>query len=130
MAVHPCGAAVEQDRAAVTACDGAVDGSADRGRQGHLNDLAAFAADPQDPVAVFVTEITDIRAGGFEDPKSQQTEHGDEREVVCISRVPRSSEQRLELQMRVPERGRLGGHCWAADILGRRTGDGRGARRW
>jgi hypothetical protein len=36
------------------------------------DDLAAFAADPQDPVAVLVAEIADVRARGLEDPQSQQ----------------------------------------------------------
>ena len=35
-------------------------------------------------VAVFFAKITDVGAGGFEDPKAQQAEHGHEREAVRI----------------------------------------------
>ena len=119
MAVHPRAAVVEQERAAAAARDGTVDGTPDRWRQGHQDNLAAFAADPQDPVAMFFAEIAQVRAGGFEDPQAQQAEHRDQREVVRIGRVPGSCEQGLELEMGEPERRRLGGHRRAADILGR-----------
>jgi hypothetical protein len=36
-------------------------------------------------VAVFFTEITYIRAGGFEDPQAQEAEHGHQCEVVPVS---------------------------------------------
>jgi len=35
-------------------------------------------------VAVFLAEVLDVRAGGFEDPQPEQT---DEREVVSVRRV-------------------------------------------
>jgi hypothetical protein len=85
MPVHPGAVAVEQDRPGVPAADGAVDRPADRGRQRNQHDLAAFAADPQDPVAVLLAEIADVRAGGLEDPQTQQPQHGHQGEVVPVS---------------------------------------------
>ena len=61
--VHPGAAAVEQDRPAGAARDGAVDGPADRRGQRDQDDLGALAADPQDPVAVFLAQVL-IRPGG------------------------------------------------------------------
>jgi hypothetical protein len=55
--VHPRAAAVEQHRPRVAAADGAVDGSGDRRGQRDQDDLAAFAAGPQDPVAVFLARM-------------------------------------------------------------------------
>jgi hypothetical protein len=49
------------------------------------DDLAAFPANPQDPVAVFFAKVTDIRTGGLEDPQAEQPEHGDQGEVVPVS---------------------------------------------
>jgi hypothetical protein len=76
MPVHPRATAVEQQRPGSVAADGAVDGPADCRGQRDQDDLAAFAADPQDPVAVFLAQIADIRAGSFEDPQTQQAEVG------------------------------------------------------
>jgi hypothetical protein len=65
--VHPGAAAVEQDRPAR-----AVAGRpADRWRQRDQDDLGALAAYPQDPVAVLLAEIGDVRAGGVEDPQAE-----------------------------------------------------------
>jgi hypothetical protein len=36
----------------------------------------------QDAVAVFLAEVGDVGAGGFEDPQAEQPEHGDQGEVV------------------------------------------------
>jgi len=85
MPVHPRAVAVEQDRPAVTVIRGAVDGPSDRWRQRDRDDLAAFAADPQYPVAVFFAEVGDIRAGGFEDPQAQQAEHGHQDEPFRLA---------------------------------------------
>ena len=83
--VHAGSAAVEQDRPAYPGARGAVDGPPDsRGRRDQDN-LRSLAAHPQDPVAVFFTEITYIRAGGFEDPQAQEAEHGHQCEVVPVS---------------------------------------------
>ncbi len=45
-----------------------VDGSGYRGRQRDEDDLAPFAAYAQDAVSVFLAEVADVGAAGFEDP--------------------------------------------------------------
>jgi hypothetical protein len=70
--VHPGAAAVEQDRPASPVCGGAVGGPADRRGQRDQDDLGAFAANAQDAVAVFLAQVGDAGAGGFEDPQAQQ----------------------------------------------------------
>ena len=75
VAVHPHAAAVEQDRPAGAGADRAVDGSSHRWRQGDQDDRGAFAADAQDPVAVFFAQVGDVRAGGLEDPQAEQSQH-------------------------------------------------------
>ena len=50
--VHARAAVAGQDRPVSAAVDGAVDGPADRRGQRDQDDLAAFPADPQDPVSV------------------------------------------------------------------------------
>jgi hypothetical protein len=65
--------AVEQDRAAGAGANRPVDGAPDGGWQRDQDDLAAFTAHAQHPVAMLFAEIGDIRAGGLEDP---QAEHG------------------------------------------------------
>jgi hypothetical protein len=82
VAVHPGAAAVKQDRSAGSATDGLVNGPADGGWQWQQDDLGAFAAYAQDPVAVFFAEIGDVGPGCFEDAQAEQPEHGDEREVT------------------------------------------------
>jgi hypothetical protein len=62
MLVHPRAVAVEQDRPGVMVTHGAIDRPAGRRRQRDQDDLAAFAADPQDPVAVLLAEVADVRA--------------------------------------------------------------------
>ena len=84
MAVHPGAAAVEQDRPAGTGAYGPVDGPADRWRQRDQDDLGAFAAHPQYPVAMLFPQVGDVRAGGFEDPQPEQAEHGHQREVARV----------------------------------------------
>jgi hypothetical protein len=99
VAVHPGAAAVEQDRPAGPGADGSVDGSPDRWWQQDQDDLGAFAAYAQHPVAVFFAEVGDVRAGGFEDPQAQQAEHGHQREVAGAGGYPGCGEQRFELQV-------------------------------
>jgi hypothetical protein len=64
-----------------------VDGPADRGRQRDQDHLGAFAAYAQHPVAVFLAEIADVRAGCLEDPQAEQAEHGYQREVIRVRRL-------------------------------------------
>jgi hypothetical protein len=59
---------VAQDRTGRAVIDCPVDGSGHRGRQWDEDDLAAFAADPQDAVAVFLAEVGDACAARLEDP--------------------------------------------------------------
>ena len=66
---------------------------------------------------MFLAEVADVRAGGFEDPQAQQPEHGHQREVVPVGGVAGGGEQRLELQVREPEGRRLGRHGRTAHIL-------------
>jgi hypothetical protein len=53
---------------------------------------------------VLLAEVGDVRAGGFEDPQAQQAEHGYEREIARVRRLPGGCEQGLELQVGEPER--------------------------
>ena len=50
-------------------------------------------------MAVFLTEVGDVRPTGFEDPQPEQAEERDQGEVIRIGRQPRGGQQRLELQM-------------------------------
>jgi hypothetical protein len=68
--VHPGAAAVEQDRSADPACDGAVDRAADRRRQRDQDDLGALAAHTQDTVIVFLAQVGDVGTGGLEDSQA------------------------------------------------------------
>jgi len=103
--VHPGTAPIEQDRAAHPACDGAVNGSADRRRQRDQDDFAALAAHAKDTVPVLVAEVADAGAGGFEDPQAQQPEHGDQRDVIPVRGLARGGQQGPELQVGESERG-------------------------
>jgi hypothetical protein len=53
-------------------------------------------------MAVFLAEVADAEAAGFEDPQSQQSEQGNEREVVDVVRQPGGGNQGFELQMSQP----------------------------
>ena len=75
------------------------------GGSGDQDDLGALAAHPQHPVAVLLAKVGDVRAGSFEDPQAQQAEHGDQREVAPVRRVPGGGEQGLELQVGEPQGG-------------------------
>jgi len=101
--VHPGAAAVEQDRPADPGGYGPVDGPDDRGRQRDQEDLGALAAHAQDPVAVVLAEVGDVRGGGFEDPQAQQAEHAHQREIARVRRLPGGGEQGLELQVGEPQ---------------------------
>jgi hypothetical protein len=39
-------------------------------------------------VAVFLGEVVDAGAAGFEDPQAEESEHGDQGEVVDVGRCP------------------------------------------
>jgi hypothetical protein len=115
--VHPGAAAAQQDRTAGAVADRAVDGPADCWRQRHEDDLAAFAADAQYPVAVFLADVADVRSGRLEDPQTQEAEHGHQGEVVPVRGFAGGAEQGLELQVGKPQRRGLGRHGRAADVL-------------
>jgi hypothetical protein len=72
---------------------------------GGEDDFAAFAGDPQHPVAVFLAEVADVGAASFEDAKAEQSEHGDEGEVVRVGRQSGGGEDGFELQVGEPEGG-------------------------
>jgi hypothetical protein len=74
--VHPGGSAVEQDRPVRAIGDGPVDGAADGRRQWNQDDLGAFPAHAQHPVAVLLAQVGDVRAGGLENPQAKEPEHG------------------------------------------------------
>jgi hypothetical protein len=105
VAVHPRPVNVAQDRPAVAVLDGPVEGSGHRWWERDQDDLAAFAAHAHDAVAVFFSEIADVRGAGFEDPQPDQAEHGDEREVVRVVRQSRGGDHCLELQVAQSEGG-------------------------
>jgi hypothetical protein len=71
MAVHADAEGVAQDRAVVAVADRSVDGPADRRRQRNENDLATLATHPQDAVAVFLAEVGNGGAAGFEDSQPE-----------------------------------------------------------
>jgi len=99
VAVHPGAQGVAQDRPLGSAVHGTVDRPGHRGWQRDEDDLAALAAHAERPVAVFLTEVGDVRPTGFEDPQPEQAEERDQGEVIRIGRQPRGGQQRLELQM-------------------------------
>src|SRR5438045_1967617 len=75
VAVHAGTAAVEQDRPADAGADGLVYGPSDRWRQRDQDNLGAFAAYAQHPVAVLVPQVSNVRASGLEDAQAEQPEH-------------------------------------------------------
>jgi hypothetical protein len=77
VAVHPGAATVEEDRPSGAAADGLVDGPADGRWQWYQDDLGAFAAHAQDPVAVLFAEVGDVGPGRLEDAQAEEPEHGD-----------------------------------------------------
>lgn len=73
-----------QQRPTRATVDGAVDRAPDRWRQRDKGDLVALAAHTQDPVPVNFLERLDVSSCGFEDAKPEESEHGDESEVVDV----------------------------------------------
>jgi hypothetical protein len=69
------------------------------------DDLAAFADDTEDAVAVHLAQIVDVGRAGLEDAQPEEAEHGHQGEVVRVGRLPRGGQQGLELQMRQAEGG-------------------------
>jgi hypothetical protein len=59
---------VAQNRPVVTTVDGSVDCSGHCRRQWNQDGLVALAADLEHAVAVFLAEVVDGGAAGFEDP--------------------------------------------------------------
>ncbi len=89
--VHPRPATVQQDQARSPTTDGAVNGTTDGERERDEDNLGALAAHPQYAVAVLLAEVGDVRAGGIEDPQTEQPEHGDESEVAGVRGLTASS---------------------------------------
>ena len=111
-------AGVQQDRTAVPEAYRPVDGPADRWRQRDQDDLGAFAAYSQHPVAVLLAEVGGVRAGGFEDPQAEQAQQSHQREIAGIGRFPGGGEQGLELQVGEPQRWRFWRDGGPTNVLG------------
>jgi hypothetical protein len=60
---------VARDRTTVTTVDRSVEGAGHRWREWDEDDLAALATHPQDPVAMFFSEVADVGPAGLEDPQ-------------------------------------------------------------
>jgi hypothetical protein len=118
VAVQTVRTAVEQNRPAVAVPGCAFDGPRDRWWQWCQDVLVSLAAHQQDPVAVFLTEVVDVGAGGFEDPQPEEAEHRDQGEVAIIDRVAGGSQDRFELQVGQTQGGGLVGDSWSADVVG------------
>jgi len=86
--VHSVAAAVEQDRSADPITGRGVEGAADCGWQRDESGLAALADHAENAVAVLLTEVGDVCAGGFEDPQAEQPEQAHQGEVVPVGRLP------------------------------------------
>jgi hypothetical protein len=54
---------------------------------------------------VFLAEITDVAAAGFEDPQAEEAEHGDQDEVIPVGRLPCGGDQGFELEVAQAEGG-------------------------
>jgi hypothetical protein len=84
MPVHPGPAGVAQDRPGGSPGDRAVNGPPDRGRQRDEHKVVTLANYAQDAVTVFLADVADVRAGGFEDPQPQQAQHHHQRKVTVV----------------------------------------------
>jgi hypothetical protein len=76
-----------------------VDCPRHRWRQRHQYHLGALADHSQYAVPVLLAQVGDVRAGGFEDPQPEQTQHRHQREVIGVRRLPGRGQHRLELQV-------------------------------
>jgi hypothetical protein len=103
--VHPYTVGVPQDRPAVAAVDGTLDGPSNCGRQRDQHSLVARAANLEYAVAMFLAEVVDVRAAGLKDPQAEQAQHRDQCEVVDVRRQSGRGDQCLELQVSEPEGG-------------------------
>jgi hypothetical protein len=77
---------VAEDRSGVAAVSGSIDRAGDRRRWWDQHGFVFLAADLEYAVAVFLAEVADVRAAGFEGPQAEETEHGDQGEVVDVRR--------------------------------------------
>jgi hypothetical protein len=77
---------------------------------------------PQDAVAVFLGQVGDVGAGGFEDAQAGQTQHRDQREVVAVGRPAGGGQDCFELLVPEPEGRGLGGDARPTDMLGPAAG--------
>jgi len=100
MPVHPGAAPVEHYRARGPPLNGAVDGAADRRRERHQHDPGPLSHDTQHAMAMFLTEVGDLGAGGFEDA---QTQRGHEGEIVSVGGPAGGGEHGFELQVGKPQ---------------------------
>jgi len=80
--------------------------------------LVALAEHFEHTVAARFAERSHVGSGCLEDPEPEQSEHGDESEVVRVGRVPSGAQHGLELQMAQPEGWRLRWNGWTSDVLG------------
>jgi len=65
--VHAHPAPVQQQRTGCSFTSGTIHGAAHCGRQRNQYHLAALAADSQDSMAVFLSEVGDVGSGRLED---------------------------------------------------------------
>jgi hypothetical protein len=95
--IHPNPMHVTQDWPGGAVVDGSVDRTSHRWRQRDQHGRVASATDPEHTVAVFLAEVADARAASFKDPQAEETEHGDQGEVIDVWRQPGRGDQRFEL---------------------------------
>ncbi len=74
VSVHPRPAPVQEERPGRTLSRSTVNSAADGGRQRDKDDLAPLAPNPQNPVAVFLTKVVDVRADRLKDPEAEQAQ--------------------------------------------------------
>ena len=99
MPIHGAAAPVEQQCPGCSVASGSIDGAADRWRKRNEDDLAALAADPENAVAMFFSEVVNVGADGLEDPQPEQTQQAHQREVERSGGLPGGGEHCLELQV-------------------------------